>query len=128
MNASISSSRINTVLLLVVGLLAGGIVGYLVGHSGAVRTTSTGALALQLNDILPEEDAWIVEGLTCPMAGCYNPLLVCQGELPRRIRDWVNAQRRAGRSGQEIRAEIISTHGANVQKLGSAPIDTLKTN
>ena len=122
-----STARINTILLLIVGLLAGGIVGYILGHQGAVQSTATGQVALQLDDVLSVEDAWIVDGLTCPMPGCRNPLLTCQGELPRRIRDWINSQLRAGRTGDEIRAEIIATHGQNVLKLQNQTTDTTGT-
>ncbi len=122
-----NASRINTFLVLVVGLLVGGIAGYIVGHSGA-GTAAVGTAQLNLNDVLSSEDAWIVEGLTCPMAGCANPLLTCQGELPRRIRDWVNSQLAAGRPGQDIRAEIIRTHGPNVQKTQTPTVvpDTIR--
>jgi len=122
-----SAARINTILLLVVGVLAGGIVGYIIGHQGAAQNVIPGTVALQLDDVLSAENAWIVEGLTCPMPGCYNPLLTCQGELPRRIRDWVNSQLRSGRAGEEIRAEIIATHGQNVQKIQNSAPDTTKT-
>lgn len=123
----ISAARINTILLLVVGLLAGGIVGYIIGHQGAAQNVIPGTVALQLNDVLSPDNAWIVDSLTCPMPGCYNPLLSCQGELPRRIRDWVNSQLNSGRSGDEIRAEIIATHGQNVLKLQNLGKDTTKT-
>lgn len=122
-----NASRINAFLILIVGLLVGGIAGYIVGHSN-VNTTAVGTAQLSLNDVLSNDNAWIVEGLTCPMAGCTNPLLTCQGELPRRIRDWVNSQLATGRPGQDIRAEIIRTHGANVQKLQSPGVvpDTIR--
>ncbi|GAB4314187.1 MAG: hypothetical protein Kow0074_01050 [Candidatus Zixiibacteriota bacterium] len=122
-----NASRINAFLILIVGLLVGGIAGYVVGHS-SVNTSVAGTAYLNLNDVISNENAWIVEGLTCPMPGCTNPLLTCQGELPRRIRDWVNSQLAVGRPGQDIRAEIIRTHGANVQKLQSPAVvpDTIR--
>ena len=61
------------------------------------------------------------------MPGCTNPLLTCPGELPRRIRDWINQQRATGRPGDDIRAEIIRVHGQNLYKLpGTTPSDTTR--
>jgi hypothetical protein len=123
-----AASRANLVLLFVVGLLAGGILGYIVGRQSANPTevAPTGAASVVLNDVLPVQDAWIVEGFSCPMPGCSNPLLTCSGELPRRIRDWVNSQRAAGRPGADIRAEIERVHGANLHKLTGSTGDTAR--
>ncbi len=112
-----TGARINSLLLLVIGLLVGVITGYMIGHSQnpgqAARLTNPTTL---LNDQLAKENQWIVEGLNCPMAGCTNPLLEDSGDLSRQIRDWVNGQLAAGRSGQDIRAEIIRTHGDRLFK------------
>jgi hypothetical protein len=117
------SARINTLLFFLVGLLSGGIIGYLLGGAdqAPVMPAGTQPAITQLNDVLPVQDVWIVEGFSCPMPGCTNTLLECQGELPRRIRDWVNSQRALGRTGEDIRAEIIRKHGANLNKLGNVP-------
>ena len=114
-------ARINTLLLLLVGLLSGGIVGYLLAQSETSSTPATAAIqtTIQLNDVLPIEDVWIVGGFSCPVPGCTKPLLTCQEALPRQIRDWVNSERVRGRSGEEIRAEIIQTHGPSLDKLTS---------
>jgi hypothetical protein len=126
MSAGNLTRLINTILLFVVGLLVGGITGYLVGQGRATGSPATSATTSAiLNDVLPVEDTWIVAGFSCPMTGCTNPLLSCPGELPRRIRDWINQQRAAGRAGDEIRAEIIRVHGQNLYKLpGATPTDT----
>jgi hypothetical protein len=117
------SAKVNTLLFFLVGLLSGGIVGYILGGAGPAAVTPSGMQPslLQLNDILPVEDAWIVEGFSCPMPGCTNPLLTCKDELSRRIRDWVNSELARGRPGEDIRAEIIQVHGANLNKLKSEP-------
>ena len=112
-------------MLLVIGFLAGGIVGYFLGQRSVPVNTVAGATTqLVLNDVLPVQDAWIVEGFTCPMPGCTNPLLSCTGELPRRVRDWVNQQRATGRSGADIRAEIERVHGVNLHKIAMSGPDT----
>jgi hypothetical protein len=112
-------------MLLVIGFLVGGIAGYFLGQRSAPVSAVAGATSpLVLNDVLPVQDAWIVEGFTCPMPGCTNPLLTCTGELPRRIRDWVNQQRAAGRTGADIRAEIERVHGANLHKVALPGPDT----
>jgi len=114
---SSNSGRVNSILLLIIGLLVGVIAGYMYGKSDSpAGTVAGGAATVLLNDRLAPENQWIVEGLNCPMAGCTNTLLECSGELPRRIRDWVNAQLAAGRAGQDIRNEIIRTHGDNLFK------------
>jgi len=122
MTGANGAARANLVLLFVVGLLAGGVVGYIVGRQSANPTVvaPTGTASVALNDILTVQDAWIVEGFSCPMPGCTNPLLTCPGELPRRIRDWINSQRAAGRPGADIRAEIERVHGASLHKLPAA--------
>ena len=123
-----SAARVNTILLFVIGLLAGGIGGYFIGQRTApTGTTPVATTQPILNDVIAAKDAWIVAGFTCPMPGCTNPLLTCPGELPRRIRDWVNQQLAAGRSGADIRAEIERVHGANLHKIPLPGPDTVKT-
>lgn len=123
-----SAAKINTLLFFLVGLLCGAIAGYILGGAGQrglPPASGTQSVSLQLNDVLPVEDVWIVEGFSCPMPGCTNTLLTCQGELSRRIRDWVNSQRAAGRPGEQIRQEIIREHGSNLYKLqGGQPADS----
>ncbi|MEW5702181.1 MAG: hypothetical protein AB1792_08135 [Candidatus Zixiibacteriota bacterium] len=121
-----NGARANLVLLFLVGLLAGGIGGFFIGRQevGGVAATQTAVTPTVLNDVIPVEDAWIVAGFSCPMPGCTNPLLNCPGELPRRIRDWVNSQLAAGRPGADIRAEIERVHGANLHKLPGGVVDT----
>ena len=117
-----TAGRINSLLLLVIGLLVGVIAGYLYGRSGNPGGTpaATGSTAL-LNDRLAPENLWIVEGMNCPMPGCTNKLAECSGELPRKVRDWINRELANGRSGQDIRSEIIRVHGDNLFKTFPKP-------
>jgi hypothetical protein len=110
---------INRVLVFAAGLLAGGIIGYMIAQSETAPIPARAALqsVAQLNDVLAVEDVWIVEGFSCPMPGCTQPLLTCQDALARQIRDWVNSQRATGRTGESIRGEIVQTHGAALNKL-----------
>ncbi len=112
-----TAGRTNAFLLLVIGLLVGVIVGYMYGRLDSPGGTAgvSGDTAL-LNDRLAPENQWIVEGFNCPMLGCTNTLLECSGDLPRRVRDWANKELAAGRLGQDIRNEIIQTHGDNLFK------------
>jgi hypothetical protein len=118
MTNATAAVRINNLLVLLVGILAGVIIGYMLGHATDGGLSAGTPAAANLNDVLSPEDAWIVDGLTCPMPGCTNPLAVCQSEISRRIRDWVNSQLKAGRPGEAIREEIIRTHGQNLFKRG----------
>lgn len=112
-----TSTRVNSLLLLVIGLLVGVIAGYMYGRSeGPGRTAAVSGNATLLNDRIAPENQWIVEGMNCPMLDCNNTLLECSGDLPRQIRDWVNKQLATGRAGQDIRNEIIRTHGDNLFK------------
>ena len=111
-----ASGWINTVLVLLAGLLSGLILGYSVGHNTSSFDQATVSPVTQRNDTIAPENSWIVEGLTCPMPGCTNPLLVCQSEVARRIREWVNEQLKLGRPGEDIRTEIIRVHASNVRK------------
>ena len=116
-----ASRWINTVLALLAGLLSGLILGYSVGHNTSSFDRATVSPVTQRNDTIAPVNSWIVEGLTCPMPGCMNPLLVCQ----RRIREWVNEQLKLGRPGEDIRTEIIRVHASNVRKaMPGAPPDT----
>jgi hypothetical protein len=119
MTRSGAARSINALLVFLIGLLSGVILGYMVGHTAGNGPPTVTQTNVRLNDVLSVDNAWIVEGFTCPMPGCTNPLLLCQGELSRRIREWVNAQVRAGRPGREIRQEIIQKHGDNLFKTGS---------
>ncbi|MBI3872488.1 MAG: hypothetical protein HY304_05370 [candidate division Zixibacteria bacterium] len=115
------SSPMNMALLLIVALLIGAIGGFLVGRAMLTPLPPAQVAAQpalnQLNDVLSAENVWIVEGFSCPMPDCHNPLATCQGELPRRIRDWINSQLASGRSGKDLREEVIRTHGQALYKL-----------
>jgi len=115
---SSNSGRVNSILLLIIGLLVGTIAGYMYGRSDIPAGQATGGTTstVLLNDRLAQENQWIVAGLNCPMDNCTNTLLECSGELPRRVRDWINGQLAAGRAGQDIRNEIIRTHGDKLFK------------
>ncbi len=123
MAATQSGARVNSVLLLIIGLLVGVIAGYMYGRTDTPQQVvrSGGAANQFLNDRIAAENQWIVEGMNCPMPNCTNTLLECQGDLPRQIRHWVNSQLSAGRSGQDIRNEIIRTHGDNLFKTFARP-------
>ena len=110
----------NTVLVFIICLMAGGTIGFMVGDTTPTvpaPATPGGVAPVDVNDVLGIENAWIVEGLSCPTPGCSNPLLNCADPLAREVRGWVNVQLQAGRTGESITAEIISTHGAKVFKL-----------
>ena len=109
-----TTTRINTLLVFLIGLMSGMILGYILGPGRTADVQGRPAAAPQLNDVLSVEDVWIVEGLDCPAPGCTNPLRSCQSEVSRRIRDWINSQRRAGRPGESIRTEIIRVHGSRL--------------
>jgi len=111
-----TSRRINTLLVLLAGLLSGLILGYAIGQSFFSVSRATMLPVAQRNDTIAPANTWIVEGLTCPMPGCMNPLETCQSEVARRIREWVNEQLKLGRPGEDIRNEIIRVHGSNVLK------------
>jgi len=112
-----TATRVNSLLLLVIGLLVGVIAGYMYGRSESPGSTTAGSgTTMLLNDRIAPENQWIVEGLNCPMVNCNNTLLECSGDLPRQIRDWVNKQLATGRAGQDIRDEIIRTHGERLFK------------
>ncbi len=110
----------NTVLVFIICLMAGGVVGFMVGDTTPAvldPATSGGTLQANINDVLEIGNAWIVEGLSCPTPGCTNALLNCADPLAREVRGWVNTQLQSGRTGESITAEVISTHGAKVFKL-----------
>ena len=128
MTSMTGRARANRYLVFLVGLLAGVIIGYALGESYAGSPGAGRQTTVESGDILAPENAWIVEGFTCPMPNCRNPLLVCPGELSRRIRIWVNMQLQTGRSGDAIRAEIIEKHGESLFKTGfdATPLDSLQ--
>ncbi len=128
MTNSGTSGNINKVLVVLVGLLAGLITGYAIGHKTYPTNRAAMSQTFQRNEVIAAENAWIVDGLTCPMPGCTNPLSICQSDIARSIRVWVNEQLKLGRPGEDIRSEIIRVHGANVLKtMPGAPSDTQGT-
>jgi hypothetical protein len=128
MASSNTSGWINSLLVVLVGLLSGLILGYAIGQNTSSFNHATTSPASQQDDIITPNNSWIVEDLTCPMPGCMNPLLTCQSEVTRRIRVWLNEQLKLARPGEDIRMEIIRVHGANVLKaISGAPPDTQGT-
>jgi hypothetical protein len=121
MNDGNKSTLINTVLLVVVALLGGGIAGFLLAQNEAapIAYNAPVQIAAPINDVLGIQDVWIVEGFSCPTPNCTRPLLTCPDPLARQIRGWVNSQRAAGRNGESIRGEILQTHGNALNKLPS---------
>ena len=112
-----ASARVNSLLLLVIGLLVGVIAGYMFGRSENPGRQSGGAgTTLLLNDRITAENQWIVAGMNCPEPGCTNTLLECNSNLSRQVRNWVNQQLDAGVPGQEIRRGIIQANGATLFK------------
>ena len=106
------AGRMNSLLLTVVGFLIGVILGYMYGYSEDPGYTSSAAgNATSLNDYIAPENRWILEGMNCPSPNCTKTLLKCTGDVARRHRDWVNKQLTAGRSGRDIRNELIQNHG-----------------
>jgi hypothetical protein len=118
-----SSQIVNLMMMFVVCLMLGAIGGYWVADLRQPAAPNPvgripGGGATLITDVLPLEQAWIVEGLTCPHPNCTNTLRDCEHATARQIRAQVNSQLATGRSGEAITAQIISRHGKAVFKFG----------
>ncbi|HUU44792.1 MAG TPA: hypothetical protein VM118_03580 [Acidobacteriota bacterium] len=119
-----TARMINLALAFIIGVCAGGISGYLIGGFPPPAAPGQGdhGMPIHYPEALSVENAWILEGFSCPEPACTNTLLACQGNLPRRICSWVNEQLAKGRSGEDIRAALIRQHGEKLDKLrGTSP-------
>jgi cytochrome c-type biogenesis protein CcmH/NrfF len=110
------SGSMNTVLMAVVGLLIGFIGGYFIGQHNS-PATSQALLAQTANTTtlppqLQSKDEWIVAGFRCPNTDTVQiSVLDCQCYVSRGIKDHVNAELTAGKTGDQIRSELLMQYG-----------------
>ena len=100
---------VSSVLLLVVGLLAGFIGGYAIARQGAPATPVSYNFGSSTSDCqheLDPADQSILEGFICPAPQCADALLTCHCETAHQIKDQVKDLLRQGNTDEEIRREI----------------------
>jgi hypothetical protein len=112
---SIRVTAATLALVLILGLLVGGIAGFVVaqgGRFGAQTKTAQGPCPHELSP----EDAYIIAGFTCPAPICQDLLADCHCELAHEIMDRVKQELGQGKDGTTIRAELIAQYGAQLHK------------
>ena len=117
------TDTVNTILITVVGLLIGLIAGYFIGR-GERPAISDAALSGQTSTencphVLDAKDRWILDGFRCPgSADSQVPLNDCHCVVAHEIQDRVRAALTAGKSGEQIREEIIAEYGDRLKFAG----------
>jgi cytochrome c-type biogenesis protein CcmH/NrfF len=105
---------VNAILIALVALLVGFIGGYLVGRQSplAAGTVATQATVAECPHQLDEKDRWILAGFRCPGTETAQVLLLdCHCHTAHGIMDQVKSELAAGRTGTEIREEIMNQYG-----------------
>ncbi|HWO57399.1 MAG TPA: hypothetical protein VNN55_07525 [bacterium] len=106
---------VNVVLMAVVGLLIGFIGGYFVGQrtapAGAGMAAGAGTTATCPHQ-LDVKDQWIIAGFRCPgTEDSQVALLGCHCNVAHAIEDRVKSELAAGKTGQQIRDELMTEYG-----------------
>jgi len=101
--------QVSSILLLIVGLLAGFIGGYAISHQGATTTGSarnalTGASTCQFE--LDPADQDIIAGFICPAPECADPLSGCHCDIAHQIKQQVKNLLAGGVSPEDVRSQI----------------------
>ncbi len=100
---------VSSVLLLVVGLLAGFIGGYAIARQGAPATPVSYNLGSPTSDCqheLDPADRSILAGFICPAPACNDPVLDCHCDIAHQIKDRVKALLAEGKPQENVRSEI----------------------
>ena len=113
------SSAVNVVLMALVGLLVGFIGGYFVGQrsapAGAGTVAANAAGVVNCPHQLETKDQWIIAGLRCPgTEDAQVALLGCHCTIAHTIEDRVKSELAAGKTGQQIRDELMMEYGARL--------------
>ena len=122
------SNAVNAVLMALVGLLVGFIGGYLIGQSRPQQVVE-GTLASQVgqpvkcpHDLEPK-DAWIEAGFRCPNTDTVQILLSdCHCPVAHALKDRIKAELSQGKTGQEVRAELIAEYGDRLKLRGETAL------
>ena len=100
---------VSSVLLLVVGLLAGFIGGYAIARQGAPATPISYNLGSPTSDCqheLDPADRSILVGFICPAPACNDAVLDCHCDIAHQIKDRVKALLAEGKPLEDVRREI----------------------
>ncbi len=113
-------AKVNTALMLIVGLLVGFIGGYLIGQTnpGGIPAASVASQtgATQCPHALAEQDRWILAGFRCPGSDALQAALAdCHCVVAHGIQDRVKSELEAGRTGEQIRQELMDEYGAQLE-------------
>lgn len=120
MNGSKGTS-VNAILLTLVALLIGFIGGYFVGRDNPLPagTVATQATTQECPHQLDEKDRWILAGFRCPGTDNAQVLLLdCHCYTAHGIMDQVKSELAAGKSGDQIREEILQQYGDRLKFAG----------
>ena len=113
----------NAVLMTIVGLLVGLIAGYWIGRGEGPRTATGSSPAQSATANCPHklepEDVYILAGFRCPGTADTQALLSdCHCAVAHGIEDMVKSKLAGGKSGEQIRAELIGEYGDRLKFTG----------
>jgi hypothetical protein len=115
-NAGRKSGSLNLALVMVLGLLAGFIGGYMVGQHGPIAVTADPGVAPPCPFELSAADEYIIAGFSCPAPVCQDPLLTCHCDEAHEIKTKIKQELGQGKDGSVIREELIQRYGAQLRK------------
>ena len=119
-------SGTNVVLMAVVGLLVGFIGGYFIGQHSAQQSAAlanTAAVGAANGVVCPHQldakDQWIIAGFRCPNTDTAQvALLGCHCPVAHNIEDLVKAQLASGKTGQQVRDQLMMEYGDRLKFRG----------
>ena len=120
MNGS-KSTPVNAILMALVGLLIGLIGGYWAGRSNPLPAGNlpTQAATAECPHSLDAKDRYILAGLRCPGTDNAQVLLLdCHCPTAHGVMDQVKSELAAGKTGEQIREEIMQQYGDKLKFAG----------
>lgn len=108
--------QVNLVLVTLLGILIGGIGGFMVGVRGPIAVTADPGVAPPDPFALSPADEYIIAGFSCPAPACQDPLLTCHCDEANRVKTSVKEELQLGKDGATVREELIQKYGAQLRK------------
>ncbi|MBI5867626.1 MAG: hypothetical protein HZB43_04955 [candidate division Zixibacteria bacterium] len=115
-NAFQKIGQVNLILVTLLGILIGGIGGYMVGVRGPIAVTADPGVAPPDPFALSAADEYIIQGFSCPAPACQDPLLTCHCEIANGVKTSVKEELQLGKDGSVVREELIAKYGPQLRK------------
>ena len=110
------SAPLNLILITILGVLIGGIGGFILGQRGPIAVTADPGIAPPDPFALSVQDEYIIAGFSCPAPACQDPLLTCHCNEANEIKSSIKQELAQGKEGSVVREEMIQKYGAQLRK------------